>query len=78
MSQDKTIFVIIITFFAVAPNMVGTARKNENSAADVRVSFETFHPQCWRHFEKLREPLRGIGIIYFECRQIGYLSVLND
>jgi hypothetical protein len=57
--------------------MVGTARKNENSAADVRVSFETFHPQCWRHFEKLK-PLRGIGIIHFECRQISDFSPLND
>jgi len=39
MSQNKTIFVIVITFFAVAPNMVGTAKKNENSAAAVRESF---------------------------------------
>jgi hypothetical protein len=37
-------------FFAVAPNMVGQ-QENENSAADVRVSFEIFHPQCWCHRE---------------------------
>jgi hypothetical protein len=52
MSQDKTIFVIIITFFCRCAKHGRDSKKNENSAADVRVSFETF--QQMRHFEKLR------------------------
>jgi hypothetical protein len=41
--SHKTIFVIIVTFFFRCAKHGRTARKNENSTADVRVSFETFH-----------------------------------
>jgi hypothetical protein len=58
MSQDKTIFIIVVTFLQLQ-NIVGTARKNENSAADVRANWD-IPPTMLGHFEKLREPLQTL------------------
>jgi hypothetical protein len=49
--------IVNVTFFFWAG---GDSKKNENSATDVRVSFETFHTTMLAPLRETPEPLRGI------------------